>query len=194
MKCFEREKMKKNKVSIFGQYTQIPNCLFLDERLPSHCINIYAVLQAHAGIDGRIYPSYKTIADITHLHRATVIRLMKRLVFFGYVKKEVRYSEDRGCITSNFYYLNPNPKLLSAKNVDNLPTYPQTSRKNATRGWSQNATPNKKEFMKKNTRVDGNNIKYTIHAQDFPDGVGSGGSHPLPCEKESENFVEDRVA
>ena len=109
--------MKKKKVNIFGQYTQIPNALFLDERLPSHCINIYAVLQVHAGVDGRIFPSYGSIAEITHLHRSTVIRLMKVLVLYGYVAKETRYSADRGCITSNYYYLNPNPKLLCGKNA-----------------------------------------------------------------------------
>ena len=180
--------MKKKKVNIFGQYTQIPNALFLDERLPSHCINIYAVLQAHAGVDGRIFPSYQTIADITHLHRTTVIRLMKKLVYYGYVAKETRYSDDRGCITSNFYYLNPNPQFLCAKNVDKSPSYPQTSRKNATRGWSQNATPNKKDVMKKNMRANSDIINKTIHAhaQEFPVGVGVGGNHQSLCVNDNE--------
>lgn len=180
--------MKKKKINIFGQYTQIPNALFLDERIPSHCINIYAVLQAHAGIDGRIFPSYKSIAEITHLHRATVIRLMKKLVFYGYVAKETRYSDDRGCITSNYYYLNPNPQLLCAKNVDKSPSYPQDSCKNATRGWSQNATPNKKEFMKKNTREKESIINNTLHAhaQEFPVGVGVGGNHWSLCVNDNE--------
>ena len=179
--------MKKKKINIFGQYTQIPNCLFLDERLPSHCINIYAVLQAHAGIDGRIFPSYQSIADITHLHRATVIRLMKKLVFYGYVAKEVRYSEDRGCITSNYYYLNPNPQLLKSKNVDKSASYPQSSDKNATTPQSQNATPNNKDFMKKNTRAKDNIIYInTTRAQKFPDGVGRCGIHQVLCVNDNE--------
>ena len=178
----------KKKINIFGQYTQIPNALFLDERLPSHCINIYAVLQAHAGIDGRIFPSYKSISEITHLHRSTVIRLMKILVFYGYVAKEIRYSDDRGCITSNYYYLNPNPQLLCAKNVDKSESYPQSGCKNATRGWSQNATPNKKEFMKKNTRANDSIINKTIHAHayEFPAGVGVGGVRQSLCVNDNE--------
>ena len=180
--------MKKKKVNIFGQYTQIPNALFLDERLPSHCINSYAVLQAHAGVDGRIFPSYGSIAEITHLHRSTVIRLMKVLVLYGYVAKETRYSADRGCITSNYYYLNPNPKLLCGKNVDNSATYPQTSRKNATTPQSQNATLNKKDDMKKNTRENSDSINKTIHAhaQEFPVGVGVGGNHRSLCVNDNE--------
>lgn len=169
---------------MLGQFTTIPNALFLDDRLPRHCIVIYGVLQAHAGIDGRIFPSYETIAKEAGLHRATVIRLMKRLVAYGYVAKE------RGTFTgtdkqaSNYYYLNPNPELLKAKNVDNLPTYPHKEAQNATPDGLQNATPNNNRYEIKNARENSNiiNLPIRTHAKPANDDSGDETCRPSACE------------
>lgn len=172
---------------MLGQFTTIPNALFLDDRLPRHCVVIYGVLQAHAGVDGRIFPSYETIAKEAGLHRATVIRLMKRLVAYGYVAKEKGTFKGTEKQASNYYYLNPNPELLKGKNVDNSPSYPHKESHFATPDQSQNATPNNNRYEIKNTRADGNIIYLPIRTHENPKEIsGKGGNHQSLCENNSE--------
>ena len=172
---------------MLGQFTTIPNALFLDERLPRHCVVIYGVLQAHAGVDGRIFPSYETIAKESGLHRATVIRLMKRLVCYGYVAKEKGTFRGTEKQASNYYYLNPNPELLKAKNVDKSESYPHQESQNATPDGSQNATPNNNRYEIKNTRANDNIIYLPIRTHENPKKTsGDGGNRPSLCENNVE--------
>lgn len=168
-----------------GQFTSIPNTLFLDKRLPRNCILIYGVLQSYANIFGEVHPKYETIAIQTGLNRATVIRLMKRLVLYGYVIKEKGFFKkdniETGKQGANCYYLNPNPTILCAKNVDKSPIYPQVESQNATDDQSQSATPKRNMYDKKNMSVKDNIIYLPIHARKSPDETGGDGIHQSHC-------------
>ena len=170
---------------MLGQYTTIPNALFLDERLPRNCIVIYGVLQAHAGTNGAIYPSYETIAKEAGLNRATVIRLMKRLILYKYVAKARGTFKGGDKQASNYYYLNPNPALLIEKLSTN---YPHQESQSATHQESQSATPNnnRNEFKKCARNSDYYKLPIHAHAYEFPAGVGVGGGRQSLCVNDNE--------
>ena len=168
---------------MLGQFTTIPNALFLDERLPRNCIVIYGVLQAHAGTNGAIYPSYETIAKESGLNRATVIRLMKRLVLYKYVAKSRGTFKGGEKQASNYYYLNPNPALLTEK-LSTIYTHEESQ--SATPQESQSATPNnnRNEYKKHARKSECIYLPIHAHEKEIPDGdgVGEGGNHPSLCE------------
>jgi helix-turn-helix protein len=63
---------------------------------------VYAVLKKHENRHtGRCYPSYQTVADITHLDRKTVIKYTDILVKLGLITKQPHFIEGRQ--TSNRY-------------------------------------------------------------------------------------------
>lgn len=168
---------------MFGQFTSIPNALFLDKNLPRSCIIVYGVLQSRAGKNGQIYPSYKTIADDAGISRKTAITAVKSLIKYGYIAKEVRFSDDRGCMTSNFYYLNPNPTMFGLKNVDKSSSYPQTSETDYTTP-SVKITPQTKPVLNLKTRAIDNNLNLPIrtHATPANDDSGNETCRPSACE------------
>ena len=168
---------------MLGQYTTVPNVIFTDRRLKRSCIIVYGVLQGHAGTDGRIFPSYETIALEGGISRITAIRAVKQLKMFGYVA--VRKGTFKGTKkqASNYYYLNPNPAVLKLKNnVDKSASYPHDDFTDDTPHQFQNDTlnNNRNEF-KKNACID-NNINNTIRTIESEPERGGCTCEPSLCE------------
>ena len=171
---------------MLGQFTTIPNALFLDERLPRSCVIVFGILQNHAGTNGQIYPSYDTIANEGKISRRTAIYAVKTLTQYGYIAKQTRFSDDKGCMTSNFYYLNPNPQVFSLKNVDKLASYPQHSANDCTTP-SAKVAPQVDSSEYKNTRAKDSIIYLPIRTHENPKQTsGEGGNRPSLCENNVE--------
>ena len=168
---------------MLGQYTTVPNIIFSDNRLQRSCIIVFGVLQSHAGIDGRIYPSYDTIAQEGGISRRTAIRAVKQLEFFGYIAVEKGTFKGSNKQASNYYYLNPNPAVFSIKkNVDKSASYPHTSDTDVTPRGCQNVTPNNnRNEYKKNACID-NNINNTIRTRESEPERGGCTCEPSLCE------------
>lgn len=168
-------------------FKQIPNSVFEDERLSAVCISVYMVLDSFSGCSGGIFPSYETIAKRAHISKRTAIRVIKRLVFYGYVVKRKGTFKGTEKQASNYYILNPIPEIIKIEqNVDKSASYPHTQCQNVTPDQCQNVTPIKQRYeYKKGAEV--LEIKKTEnHAQKFPAGVGVGGVRQSLCVNDNE--------
>ena len=114
---------------MLGQFTTIPNVLFLDNKISRSAVIVYGVLQSHAGVNGKIYPSYETIAREGGISRRTAIYAVKELEQSGYLAKEKGTFKGTNKQASNYYYLNQNPSIFQKKPVDNSDSYSQPSEK-----------------------------------------------------------------
>lgn len=164
-------------------FKQVPNSVFEDERLSAVCIAVYMVLDSFSGCSGGIFPSYETIAKRAHISKRTAIRVIKRLVFYGYVVKRKGTFKGTEKQASNYYILNPIPEIIKIeKNVDKSASYPHSVCQFVTPDRCQNVTPIKQRYEYKKTRAKDEEIsKSENNAQKFPDGVGRCGIHQVHC-------------
>ena len=168
-------------------FKQVPNSVFEDERLSAVCISVYMVLDSFSGCSGGIFPSYETIAKRAHISKRTAIRTIKRLVFYGYVVKRKGTFKGTEKQASNYYILNPIPEIIKIEqNVDKSASYPQSRCQNVTPDQCQNVTPIKQRYEYKKTRANSGKFSTDNNAQNFPDGVGSGGIHRSHCENDNQ--------
>ena len=168
----------------------VPNSVFEDERLSAVCIAVYMVLDSFSGCSGGIFPSYETIAKRAHISKRTAIRAIKKLVFYGYVVKRKGTFKGTEKQASNYYILNPIPEIIKIeKNVDKSASYPQSKCHFVTPNGCQNVTPIKQRYEYKKTRAKDEEFSQTgNNAQNFPDGVGSGGIHQAHCVNDNQNI------
>lgn len=86
-----------------GQFLVVPNKSVV-LKLRGAALNVYLAIVDHADDDGKCYPSYSRIIEVTGYKRRQVIDAMTVLVDIGLLKKSGRTRKD-GTQTSNSYQL-----------------------------------------------------------------------------------------
>lgn len=99
------------------QFITILTKAAFDKRIPVSAKMVLQALQYHTGVHGYCWPSYERIAEEIGLSRKTVITMMKKLEFYGYVIKEKGTKTGTNKQSSNRYYLNMNPTAGGAEYV-----------------------------------------------------------------------------
>ena len=142
-----------------GQFTIIQNKALLDERLSAIDKVILLNLQSMMGVNGYCWPSYNYLAEKANCSRRSVIRSMKRLVYYNYVRKTTGTVGETNEQSSNRYYINNNPDagiVTEKTKKDASGVSDETPRKNE-RGVTQchsdvvtQCHPEKDKFFEKN--------------------------------------------
>lgn len=86
-----------------GQFLVVPNKAIV-LKLRGASLNVYLAIVDHADDNGKCFPSYNRIIEVTGYKRRQVIEAMAQLVDIGLIKKDGRARKD-GTQTSNSYQL-----------------------------------------------------------------------------------------
>lgn len=96
-------KSRKGQKLVRGTWFAGPAQAIGDDRLKARHWRVLAAFCVHADHEGYCWPSQETISDMTSLSRTTVVRAIKELDGFGYLKHVRKQRRKSGRFPSNTY-------------------------------------------------------------------------------------------